>query len=72
MHAIEKTLLHIRFAGRSEDMELAALGLRPEATDAELRAALAQRYDCAVADLQDYIVVREPQAIIVRPLAFYG
>ncbi len=72
MHATEKTHLHIRFAGRSEDLELAALGLRPEATDAELRAALAQRYDCAVADLQDYIVVREPQAIIVRPLAFYG
>jgi hypothetical protein len=72
MLATETTLLHVRFAGRSEDLDLAVLGLRPDADDGALRAALARRYDCAAADLKDYVIVREPQAIIVRPLAFYG
>ena len=72
MLATDTTLLHVRFAGRSEELDLAAVGLSPEATDGELRAALARRYDCAVADLADYVIVREPQAIIVRPVAIYG
>ena len=41
-------------------------------TDAELRTALARRYDCAMADLEKYVIVREQQAIIVRPVAIYG
>jgi len=64
--------LHVRFNGRSEDLDLTMLDLRPEASDAELREALARRYDCAVADLSEYVVVRESKAIIVRPIAFYG
>lgn len=64
--------LHVRFNGRSEDLDLAALGLEPGASDAALCAALARRYDCASADLADYVVVREPLAIIVRPIALYG
>jgi hypothetical protein len=66
------TLLHIRFAGRSEDLDLLDLKLTPAATDNELRAALARRYDRLLAELDDYVVVREPQAIIVRPVAIYG
>ena len=72
MLATETTLLHVRFAGRSEDLDLVALGLRPGVEDGALRAALARHYDCAPAELEDYVIVREPQAIIVRPLAFYG
>jgi hypothetical protein len=72
MLAIETMRLHVRFSGRSEDLDLAALGLDGAAGDAELRAALARRYDCAVADLAEYVIAREPQAIIVRPIAFYG
>ncbi len=72
MLTTETTLLHVRFAGRSEDVDLSELGLEPSATDAELRAALARRYDCSVSDLDGYVVVREPQAIIVRPVAIYG
>lgn len=64
--------LHVRFAGRSDDLDLAALGLRPDASDAELRAALARHYDQPAAALDDYVIAREPQAIIVRPVAFYG
>lgn len=68
----ETPRLHVRFEGRSEDLDLAALGLGPSADDAELTAALARRYGRPAAALRDYVVVREPQAIIVRPEAFYG
>lgn len=64
--------LHVRFNGRSEELTPTELGLQPAMTDAELRTALARRYDCALADLKDYVIVREQQAIIVRPVAIYG
>ena len=72
MLTMNPALLHVRFAGRSEELDLNALALRPDANDAELRAALAKRYDCAISELDDYVIVREPQAIIVRPVAIYG
>lgn len=67
-----QTLLHVRFNGRSEELDLAALGLQPGMSDVELRTALARRYDCTLADLEEYVIVREKQAIIVRPVAIYG
>jgi hypothetical protein len=72
MLAIERIRLHVRFNGRSEDLDLETLDLGRDAGDAELRTALARRYDCAVDDLAGYVIAREPQAIIVRPIAFYG
>lgn len=66
------TTLHVRFAGRSEELELEALGLGAQPSDAELRAALARRYERPPADLDGYVIVREGRAIIVRPVAFYG
>jgi hypothetical protein len=72
MLTTEMMRLHVRFDGRSEDLDLEALGLGYDAGDAEIRAALARRYDRAVEDLAGYVIVREPQAIIVRPIAFYG
>ncbi len=70
--ATETLRLHVRFEGRSEELDLVTLALSPQASDAELRVALARRYDCDAAALADYVIVREPQAIIVRPVAFYG
>lgn len=64
--------LHVRFNGRSEELDLADLQLTTDATDADLREALARRYDCSPRELDQYQVVREPQAIIIRPVAFYG
>ncbi|HET9221094.1 MAG TPA: hypothetical protein VFO07_01255 [Roseiflexaceae bacterium] len=72
MLTTEMMRLHVRFDGRSEDLDLEALGLGYDAGDAEIRATLARRYDRAVEDLAGYVIVREPQAIIVRPIAFYG
>ena len=68
----ETMALHVRFNGRSEDLDLAMLELGYDASDTELRVALARRYDCAVDELANYVIAREPQAIIVRPIAFYG
>ena len=68
----ETLRLHVRFNGHSEDLDLSTLGLPHDANDTSLRAALARRYDCAAEDLAQYVIVREPQAIIVRPAAFYG
>jgi hypothetical protein len=64
--------LHVRFAGRSEELDMRALDLDERASDAELRAALARRYAVAPETLNEYVVVREPKAIIVRPVAYYG
>ena len=64
--------LHVRFDGRSEDLDLHTLGLCHSASDAELRAALARRYDRPADALDEYVIVREPQGIVVRPVAVYG
>lgn len=64
--------LHVRFEGRSEELEFEALRLRPTASDSELVAALARRYDRKLIDFEHYVIVREPQAVIIRPEAFYG
>jgi hypothetical protein len=72
LYTAETQRLHVRFNGRSEDLDLATLALAPDASDTQLRNALARRYDCVVEALDEYVIVREAQAIIVRPVAFYG
>jgi len=63
MLTTETMRIHVRFNGRSEDLDLATLELGRDASDSELRAALARRYDCAVDDFASYVIAREPQAI---------
>ncbi|GAB4152520.1 MAG: hypothetical protein Fur005_02720 [Roseiflexaceae bacterium] len=72
MVMLESPTLHIRFAGRSEELCLADLELTNAATDTEILKALARRYGTPPHVLKEYLVVREPQAIIVRPVAIYG
>lgn len=72
MQPAQDLRLHVRFAGRSEELLLTDLDLRADADDAALWSALARRYQCSVSALEGYVIVREPQAIIIRPLAFYG
>lgn len=72
MRMTDALTLHVRFNGRSEELDFTMLDLRPDAGDAELRAALARRYGCDIRALDEYIVVREKHAVIVRPIAFYG
>lgn len=64
--------IHVRFGGRSEDLTLDALGLSANANDQELLAALARHYDCTPDAFADYVVIREPQAFLIRPIAYYA
>lgn len=72
MLATQTKTLHVRYAGRSTDMDLATLGVKPDVQDEDLISALATHLDREVIDFADYVVVREPEAVIVRPLAIYG
>ncbi len=65
-------LLHVRFDGRSEELNLDALNLSAEATDAQIKQALEQNFDLSEGHLQNCVVVRTSRAIIVRPEAIYG
>jgi hypothetical protein len=65
-------IIHVRVAGRSEELNLAALGLQNEATDAQFKEAVARHLDLPVASLADHVIVRTSQAIIIRPEAIYG
>lgn len=64
--------LHVRFDGRSEELTLAMLGLQSDATDAQIRGAVEGHFDLPAGYLDNHIVVRTSQAIIVRPEAIYG
>lgn len=64
--------LHVRLNGHSHTYELSELGLCCDVCEQELRQVLAQLHDLAPEQLEDYVIVREKQAIIVRPVALYG
>lgn len=65
-------VVHIRVAGRSEEMDLVALGLHNDATDGQLKEAVVRALDLPTNSLADHVIVRTSQAIIVRPEAIYG
>ncbi len=69
---LKTTTLHVRFDGRSDELDLKGLNLVAGASDNQLRTALARHYDCPIKELDDYVIIREPQAIIIRPIAIYG
>lgn len=65
-------IVHVRVAGRSEEMDLVALGLHNDATDSQLKEAVTRALDLPANSLADHVIVRTSQAIIVRPEAIYG
>lgn len=64
--------VHVRVAGRSEEIALAALSLQADATDAQIKTAVARHLDLPATQLASHVIVRTSQAIIVRPEAIYG
>jgi hypothetical protein len=64
--------LHVRFQGRSTEMALVSLHLDPYATDRQIKEAVAAYLEHPASALDDHVVVRTEQAIIVRPEAVYG
>ena len=69
----DEPMLHVRFEGVSRQMSLSVLHLTPDASDAEVPAALANYFDVAVGRFAPYVVERhEHGAITVRPEAVFG
>lgn len=65
-------IVHVRVAGRSAELNLAALSLPYDAPDSQIKAAVARNLDLPASALADHVIVRTSQAIIVRPEAIYG
>ncbi len=65
-------VVHVRVEGRSEELNLASLGLAGEPTDEQLKNAVTRHLDLPAASLASHVVVRTSQAIIIRPEAIYG
>jgi hypothetical protein len=65
-------VLHVRFAGRSDELSLQALGVNVGSSDDQIKLALAKHLARPVQDLETYVVVRHRAAIVVRPEAVYG
>jgi hypothetical protein len=64
--------VHLRVNGRSDELTLDTLGLPANATDAQIKVAVARYLDLPATELADHVIVRTSQAIIVRPEAIYG
>lgn len=72
MKQLMPQIIHVRFAGRSEEINMTALHLSSDASDKQIKHALAGHFDLPATSLDDYVVVRNSTAIIVRPEAIYG
>lgn len=72
MRQLANHAVHIRVNGRSEELALADLSLQADATDAQIKNAVARHLDLPATSLASYVIVRTSQAIIVRPEAIYG
>jgi hypothetical protein len=66
-------MLHVRYSGRSFDMNERVFGLRFGMTDAEIKERVARHLEVGLGRLEDYVVDRRPNGdVIVRPEAVYG
>ena len=72
MTQLIQQIVHVRFDGRSEELTLAQLDLNAQATDVQIRRAVEGHFDLPARSLENHVVVRTSQAIIVRPEAIYG
>ena len=72
MQELANRAVHIRINGRSTELTLAELNLQADATDAQIKQAVARHLDLPATSLASHVIVRTSQAIIVRPEAIYG
>jgi len=64
--------VHVRFDGRSEELNFAMLKLTNGANDTQIKQAVARHFDLPQNYLDGLVVVRTNNAIIIRPEAIYG
>jgi len=66
-------VVHVRFEGRSLDLDENQLGLRANMNDDAVKARVAGHLDVSPKRLQSYVIDRRPSGdLIVRPEAVYG
>lgn len=66
-------MVHVRFEGRSCDLEETRLQITAGMNDTEIKAKLAQYFDVSDYRFADYIIDRPSSGdLIVRPEAVYG
>ncbi len=66
-------MVHVRFEGRSYDLQEAQVKIEPVMTDEQVKQRLAEHFDVAVERLYLYVVERTPNGDwIIRPEAVYG
>jgi len=68
-------MIHVRFEGRSHDLDERELHLESRSipTESDIIRMLASHFDVTVARFDGYIVERRPNGdLIVRPEAVYG
>jgi hypothetical protein len=66
-------MLHVRYDGRSFDVNERVFGLRFGMPDAEIKERVARHLEVGLGRLEDYVVDRRPNGdVIVRPEAVYG
>jgi len=69
----QATVIHVRFEGRSLDVNLDELGLGLRPDDRELKRVLARHLEIGEGALRDYVVDRHATGnLTVRPEAVFG
>ena len=72
MTQLAQQTVHVRVNGRSEEIQLAQLGIAQNSTDSQFKQAVARYLDLPADSLADHVIVRTTQATIIRPEAIYG
>ena len=66
-------VLHVRYEGRSFDVDFRQLGLAGSPGDTEVRQALARHLDVKSTALNGHVIDRAPNGnLVLRPEAVYG
>ncbi|NJL64876.1 MAG: hypothetical protein HC903_27550 [Methylacidiphilales bacterium] len=66
-------MVHIRFEGRSYDMQEAQVNLNAAMNDSTIKQRLAQHFDVNLNRFETYVIDRRPSGdLIIRPEAVYG
>jgi hypothetical protein len=66
-------MVHIRFEGRSYDMQEGQISLNASMNDGAIKQRLAQHFDVSLNRFETYVIDRRPSGdLIIRPEAVYG
>jgi hypothetical protein len=66
-------MLHVRYEGRSFDLDFKELGLHDNASDGQIKSRLASFLEIPQSNLNQYTVDRRPNGNwVVHPEAVYG